>query len=36
MGTLICEKYKAWKQGYEERFLQLKANKIEFFIVTRF
>lgn len=27
MGNLIEDKYKAWKQECEERFLQLKANE---------
>ena len=29
MGKLIYEKYKAWQQECEERFLQLKANEEE-------
>lgn len=29
MSKLISEKYKAWQQECEERFLQLKANEEE-------
>ena len=41
MGTLICEKYKAWQQECEECSLQLKAKEeiksifIEIYTVCR-